>query len=107
MTQKSPLRDEVPHSPLPWRLNDPRNLTTLVYAADGRTAICKMAGGSIEADADFLLRACNSHDALLAALKECRTLTACVEVTGPSIHVNTLVNIFHCADAAIAKAEGR
>ena len=53
-----------------------------------------------EANAEFIVRACNSHGDLLAALKQLRSIN-------PMSDYNELRDARTVADEAIAKAEGR
>lgn len=52
------------HTPIPWSVD--HNCTSFIIDADGVT----VAQVEDDADAEFIVRACNSHDDLLEALKE-------------------------------------
>lgn len=89
------------HSPLPWRIA--RDVWEGIEAADG-TGIAMWNGiESIvprDADAEFIVTACNSHDALVDALEQAAgILPDCDNRHGDE--VLTVVR------AALALAEGR
>jgi hypothetical protein len=55
------------YSPIPWRIG-PINYAD-VYDADGEiVALCPKGYETTATNAEFIVRACNSHDELLAAL---------------------------------------
>lgn len=60
---------EAQHTPLPWyksRQNDPRDQGLVISEATGANVAVTYYG---QADAEFIIRACNAHDELLAACK--------------------------------------
>ena len=71
------------HTPTPWvaRSSGPRSAYFSVIAESDRRQVCsvvpRLHGSSCsewEANAEFIVRACNSHDALLAAAHHCEEL---------------------------------
>lgn len=88
------------HTPGPWHAEEwTCHAPTTVRAADGVVVAECATGRAIDnaiADAAFIVRACNSHDDLLAALREAVEQLERNFITVPE---NWL--------AAIAKAEGR
>jgi hypothetical protein len=100
------MSDDVTHSPLPWRVEvHPANDVTYILARDASFEqglsegfVQPIYGGGV--NAEFIVRAVNAHEELLAALKAARGMgcDSCDE--------------WRCAicrqiDAAIATAEGR
>lgn len=65
---KHTARRTADHTPTPWEVGDDGIVTP--YAGD--RIIVQTGMDSIEADQDFIVRAVNSHDALVAACKEAR-----------------------------------
>jgi hypothetical protein len=92
----------VTHTPAPWLAEH-----FIVRAQDKFIVARTNATG----DAEFIVRACNAYDDLLAALKEClEQLTAYQERGWLGDAWRTRVGLLDdisCARAAIAKAEGR
>lgn len=93
---------ETKHTPTPWS-------TSGTKVVDGKIVVaqCKFAGvmSHMQAahNAAFIVRACNAHEELVAALKEARaTIHDLVHQKWNEVEY-WLGNI----DAAIAKAEGR
>lgn len=111
---------EVPHSPLPWRIDDSvadGGVLEITVAADQESIaevapfaigdgvhVADMARG--RANAAFIVVAVNNHEALLAALQECSfRLAILIAACGDFTDVNA--KALDAATAAIAKAEGR
>lgn len=103
---------EMSHTPTPWKLgptgdtvDDANGLELLrMYEADGREEPTALP---YRANAAFIVRACNSHEELLSALKRAReALKANEEITGTweLYQASPEMKAIH---AAIAKAEGR
>jgi hypothetical protein len=92
------------HTPLPWRFGDnvgKRPTWEYVEGQDGQ-AICLIGQTSDgEANAAFIVRACNAHEDLVAALSE---LVELLEDNQPDWY---LKKHFNHARAALAKAEGK
>lgn len=101
----------VPHSPLPWAVTgnfahesehgEPWNAIRVGggYAFDMMSPPA-MGDATHYANAEFIVRACNSHDDLLAALKTIQG--------NASLHESYFANnTWRIAEDAIAKAEGR
>jgi hypothetical protein len=84
--------DEV--SPLPWHFDGGPTQTT-VYAADGKPIIYAYFWPG---DAAFIVRACNAHDAMLAALKNVEASLTALGAKGEPLK---------SVRAAIAKAEAQ
>ena len=101
------------HTPLPWKVLHPGQPHVAVVtekwdSADG-TLICYpgrhtgAVDGEVQANAEFIVRACNAHEELLEALRG--------EIGVASVPDCTDSNCGTCSrcrsKAAIAKAEGR
>jgi hypothetical protein len=107
------------HTPTPFRVVAHSWEETGIYAGDERIAVCQINSGVSEEtqdeyetimdnNADFIVRACNSHDQLLEALKAMLFLRECSDEDG---YINGIgfVNtdaILDNARAAIAAVEG-
>ena len=70
------------HTPTPWAIDPMSDETIAIYAPDGEHHICTLEirdefedkfEDRREADAEFICRACNNFDAMLAACKHART----------------------------------
>ena len=99
----------VSHSPLPWRIGAEGSrgewFIDAAWPSDcvGDPTIA-IVDRNPEADAAFIVRACNSHAALVEALKECSfRLAALVAASGDFSDVNA--KALDAATAALAKAE--
>jgi len=62
-------------TPGPWELNPDIVETVEIIGPNGETIadvwnIAKMLAGERDANAEFIVRACNAHDALVRALKD-------------------------------------
>jgi hypothetical protein len=75
------IMTDTKHTPTPWRteysehMNDYENEDWVIYSGD--TCICSTnyystPGIEREEDAKFIIRACNSHDDLVAALEKAK-----------------------------------
>lgn len=69
------------HTPTPWRLERNKLTGDAKYLMAGNYSVAMFFQGYDDAEnnAQFVLRACNCHDELLAA---CRALMAYVDLTG-------------------------
>lgn len=109
------------HTPTPWRYTIDLSLadeaSAIVTAPDGSTVAIVVANGdaalSAAANAAFIVRACNSHDALVEALaettealKEARRYLSLGDRDAMRAYTET-GEVQTKARAAIAKAEGR
>lgn len=76
-------------------------------------AVCQLfdkngeAFSDAEANAAFIVTACNSHADLVRALEEIDTLAVCTGVVDPAQHRNMLENIARIARAALATLTAR
>lgn len=63
---------EQTHTPTPWMADGPMvsKAGTLICVADCEDLAKDMPDEEAEANAAFIVRACNSHDALISVLKE-------------------------------------
>lgn len=95
------------HTPVPWRIRHSRLVVGNSSKLD--TPICTFlavsSGGAVldseaRANTEFAVRACNSHEELLTALK------GMVALHAPVHTVRESVEALHKARAAIARAEG-
>lgn len=99
------------YAPTPWEIGEAygtpakivlkqRNGAQVFIALIGNVNV---SDDAIQANADFIVTACNAHEDLLEALKECISDLACYEVNPKYPGKNsTLIT----ARAAIAKARG-
>lgn len=112
------------HTPTPWRYvrQNPSPTTgehMIAGAKPGYLAEVRDCGsGEVSANAEFIVRACNSHDALVAALKSVLAQANNIEVLGEwsvqdinhsaQKRVRAQVNaIYADARAALAAAEAK
>ncbi len=59
---------EAKHSELPWFISQRvKGLTAFIDS--GNRTVCQMTGKNSEANAAFIVRACNAHEALVGALE--------------------------------------
>lgn len=92
------------HTPTPWALNEP--IKTEIVSGYGSTDI-GVAQNLREADAAFIVRAVNSHEELVKALKDVLFV-----LKGQAEHGNFLdsserdISLEGVVEQAIAKAEG-
>lgn len=94
------------HTPLPLRVERGHDRT--LYASHGNVRIAKVIGSSATGEigrimqerADFMVCACNSHDDLVAALRDLLDVM-------PSPRSRRVTEKWEAARAALAKAEGR
>jgi hypothetical protein len=94
----------IKHTPTPWVEQDmPAGCNDRITADDGKgTTICEFPYG-LDANAAFIVRACNAHHELVAALKDMRSRFAkCASATGSDDWA--IVGACEKADAALAKA---
>ena len=65
------MTQETKHTPTPWEVETNPNIK--IYIRAGTKEICHMCEGDLygrpDVNAAFIVRACNSHDALVEALK--------------------------------------
>ena len=92
------------HTPGPWkvRVNSGRYGPTGSMGQIHNGDASKPIGNVVLADAEFIVRACNAHDDLLAALRD--TLTICLE-RGHKLGLDDGGPVMDKARAAIAKAQ--
>ena len=115
------------HTPTPWRYHNVKSgrysechyILADAYSTptviDGRDQIATCYGLSDEtvANAAFIVRACNAHADLLAALNAYTTALAAFAIEQPDMKVGEVLDYLAKRDvpakaiAAIAKAEGR
>ena len=120
-TQESPTNPhaagKAAHSPLPWRVNgnhiearpDPENSDT--YWAEVAYLDTEWFERITEANAQFIVRACNSHAALVEALRKMMKLAADFEDAAKGDcempELSEADSIHDQARAAIARATGQ
>jgi len=116
-------KTEGKHSPGPWKARPSKfgknpALTNPPGIVDGQNDYVAVLGGgnvhfsNAEANAEFIVRACNTHDDLLEALKEARDALVCEST---NVYGDTCGITFTCGpcrvrnrlDMVIAEAEGR
>ena len=99
------------HTPGPWQVAGHGTTVDHTHERSRRPPVARCglthglgpAGDEDRANAEFIVRACNSHDELLAALRE---LTRAWDSTQFPVS-DRMDAALKDADAAIAKAEGR
>jgi cysteine sulfinate desulfinase/cysteine desulfurase-like protein len=79
---------QVQHTPTPWFINGPNHIGHISVASERDGAVAEMVWHHVEgrrfpveANADFIVRAVNSHDDLLAALEEARAFLVALRLT--------------------------
>jgi len=98
------------HTPGPWSVGT--GLRTSAGKGIGFIAEIKTLPNrdyqQMEANADFIVRACNSHDELLEALKEClKAVNTVIAFSDMAGHESlSFIRVKKMAEQAIAKAEG-
>lgn len=96
------------HTPGPWTANG-----DMVNTKKDCLYVAKCAGDTdeqAEANAEFIVRACNCHDELVEACKEFLKLekfTSSLRTPDPNGCWGDLCNAFAIAKSAISKAEGK
>ncbi|MEZ2132736.1 MULTISPECIES: hypothetical protein [unclassified Sinorhizobium] len=98
---------ETKHTPTPWRMDDDIRFgeTPRVYGADKH--ICEVANAELPIDAQeewianaaFIVKACNSHEALIEALK------AVEAYLGPQVPAADSVVVYNKVVAALKLVE--
>lgn len=108
------------HTPGPWNFKDRENgndaqaefPTKINFGLEGY-GVGSVVGSvyvwmrdldTAKANAAFIVRACNSHDDLLAALQSISTLASCAPNDDEKISGQEFTRIMNTARAAIAKA---
>jgi hypothetical protein len=81
------------HTPTPWYVNG----RVWIKPKNNGWPIARIQGDQREADAEFIVQACNSHDSLVAALDQARD----------DILANSLSGALDTIETAIAKAKGQ
>lgn len=64
---------ETKHAPTPWRING-HDICSGPYAVAGVYGTTGADARTSEANAAFIVRACNAHEALVSALDECERI---------------------------------
>jgi hypothetical protein len=91
------------HSPLPWHVGP--HYKSDVMSREGIVAEARMLTPQGIANAEFIVRACNAHDELVAALKALtQDSRFALQIGG---NPNAVAALVRQVDAALAKAEGR
>jgi hypothetical protein len=103
-TASDPNRTTPDHAPLPWHVGP--HYHTDIYSRNGFVAECRpMNAPQPLANAEFIVRACNTHDDLVGALKF--VLAFYEPDAGEYLDTEAWKRAHAQAKAAIAKAEGR
>jgi hypothetical protein len=88
------------HTPTPWaELEMPGRSDRIVRDDEDCSLVCEFSYG-LNADSAFIVRACNAHDDLVAALKRADNYFRCV------LGWNDQDDMVRTVGAALAKAEG-
>lgn len=117
------ISQEKGHTGLPWQVKSDYEPYMIIGAIDGATdaksrytEICKMIDPyddwrELSSNIDYIIKACNSHYELLAAVREARRMAAGdmdIAIDQQADIVAGILKIFiDQMDAAIAKAEGK
>lgn len=93
------------HTETPWQMENRR-----IFTSRGVIAVCPLPQQNgvfdVQSNAEFIVRACNSHDALLAVLKEALTIVSDRSAGGRMLtSQNEAKRVFHLIKAAITLAE--
>lgn len=106
------------HTPTPWHINHDRNEQPNIYGPtnDDWVAVCphqcvQQLQVIANANAEFIVRACNAHDELLEALKSA-SAAACDAYCEREVDEHGYAEVAHAPDcdrvrAVIAKASAR
>jgi len=89
---------EDEHTPPPYRLHDMERATIVAGRPGGEVANCTNGFGNQDANANFIILACNSHSDMLEALRRAEEWLSGWMSAEP--YIETI-------RAAIAKGEGR
>lgn len=91
---------EAKHTPTPWRAQNynPQRMHTGLFGSDDKLITYFLITPS-KADEQFMLRACNSHSALVEALKACAGV-----LSGEGMSKSSLVDALEKTLAALALA---
>jgi len=100
---------EPKHTPLPW-FNETECLIPRIYGPGH----CPVASSNIpikeidEANAEFIVRACNAHYELVEALEQAMGWAAGYPLKGPGNSADRIVaeQVYRQAEAALKKAKG-
>lgn len=85
------------HTPTPWKTGD-----LYIWGADGEPLdLAARPRPERKANAEFIIRACNSHDELVAALGSAQSWLA-----GYMAQTPDLIDVRRKVEAALAKATG-
>jgi hypothetical protein len=92
------------YTPLPWAFSP-------WHIEEGPSAVRAPAGHLItttasDADAAYIVRACNAFPDLMKALTEIDTLATCTGVVDPAQHRNMLDNIYRIARDVLGRVKG-
>lgn len=103
------------HSPLPWRVDVSKSWQVTAMSGAYYVATCHLSPGdlddngveiySAEANAEFIVRCVNSHDALVAALRAAFQFVQPEVPRGPAS--NGWANTVALIHEALAQAEGK
>jgi hypothetical protein len=100
----------IRHTPTPWSRNIPPASKYPVIFAGRNTHVTTvnthgLSKDEIEANTAFIVRACNSHDELVAALKKIKQLATLAERTRGIFVRETIQELHEVSRAALAKVE--
>jgi len=95
----------IPHTPVPWRAQHLESEdSSIIWDEKTRALIATCHGPGRKENAEFVRRACNSHEELAAALK---ALLSAAVMAPQSVRISPpFARGEKMADEAIAKAEG-
>lgn len=104
MRQK--IEHKLDHTPTPWQEGEDWRIES-VTPGGGAIVVCSERSVGDYRDRAFIVRACNSHEALLAALQDLVAAAESLRTVGDIQSLVRLDGEAQKAAAAIALAEGR
>ena len=101
------MADTTGHTPLPWTIGRGRRWITSGEVDIARIHdVSKIGEDEAVANAEFIVRACNSHYDLLDALETLLNMLPDSNMGEIGVTANTMHDIIITAEDAIAKAKG-
>jgi len=91
------------HTATPWKIGKSYTDEIAIRECDTDDCVavcCDLLEDEMEANAEFITRACNAHDALMEALQQCSGYIASTNPKDGAAYIKV-------AEVAITKAEGK
>lgn len=95
---------ETKHTPTPWHISDEHRIVDEQGGLVADVKYAKATTAEAMADAEFISRAVNSHEALLEAAKKVVKEYSALPINGPE---TVIIKSIDDLQEAIAQAEGR